>query len=101
MEERWLTWADPVMMLGLLGRLKDNRKLALFCVACCRTAGADTHKSQGRILDAVERYVDGGGEVDDIASAARTYAFPSSVARGKNTAASASAPRTSGMTSLK
>jgi hypothetical protein len=73
MEERWLTYDDPVMMLGLLGAHKSGRKVSLFCAACCRAVRADEPALQGPILDATERYVDGAGEVDEITRAARNY----------------------------
>jgi hypothetical protein len=72
-EGGWLACADPESMLRFLGDRASDRKLRLFCVACCRRAW---HLISSQALkdgiDTLERFADGKGRDRDRIEARKT-----------------------------
>jgi len=81
-EAEWLACEDPATMLdcfdpgpvrNLLTSSGHERRLLLFCVACCRAAQHNEPDFSGSILTATERYVDGAGEAEEIIRSGHRY----------------------------
>jgi hypothetical protein len=58
-EAEWMACDEPWQMLNHLGSKVSNRKLRLFCVAWCRTAGLQPEIEIATTFDLMERYADG------------------------------------------
>ena len=67
-EQEWLACTDPTPMLDYLRtqRTASERKLRLFCAACCRRVW-DWHGEKCRVaIEVLERHVDGAAEPDEL-----------------------------------
>lgn len=65
-EREWLACADSVRLLAHLNRPRDDRKLLLYAVACCRLLWDVLERNESRIaVDWAERFADGLEITDD------------------------------------
>jgi hypothetical protein len=58
-EEEWLACADPAPILMLLGGAARDRKLRLFCCACCRRIWESLPTEGREAVEVSERFADG------------------------------------------
>jgi hypothetical protein len=69
-ETEWLASADPEAMLALLKGRVSERKLRLFCCACCRRVLHLYHDERSRTtVEIIESYVEGRATAEGMSSA--------------------------------
>jgi hypothetical protein len=69
-EREWLANTNSVRMIQFLGRPSRERKMTLFCAACCRrVAGLLTEPHSVQVLDTLERFADGEATREEVRAA--------------------------------
>ena len=58
-EDDWLNATDPPAMLPFLRGKTTERKLRLYCCACCRRVAANLSRARRKAVDIAERFADG------------------------------------------
>jgi hypothetical protein len=97
-EAEWLACADPVPLLLFLPRTISDRKLRLFCCACCRAIWQQMKDRRSRAaVEAAERYADGLITADDLTAARDAAGDAAKAAKTANTRAAKSAAGASAM----
>jgi hypothetical protein len=74
-ESQWLATTNSLQMLQYLARPTRERKMALFCAACCRRLGGllvDPRSVQA--ISTLERFADGDDTTGELADAGRAAA---------------------------
>ena len=67
-EEEWLTGTDPDPMLALLKGRASDRKLRLFCVACCLITKRKHKRGRYPDVECVVRLADGADNLEEVRS---------------------------------
>ena len=71
-EEQWRLSADPDIMISALRNVTSSRKWKLFGCACCRRFWHLMPEPNRRLVEVLERYVDGQATEDRWSSALRS-----------------------------
>jgi len=71
-EREWLACTNSVRMIQFLGRPSRERKMALFCVACCRRVeGLLTDLRGVQVVRILELFADGDATREELTAAER------------------------------